>query len=354
VTWGEVCSIVRIHFSSVIWYLCREGQRIYNLGVDMASTFADESWGKNFWFEHLVLAHVDLNQDLDWYSTLYYYLKKKEPDVSESKAYKAIDLLDKLDEEIQKRIWKSLQDTIIAILDPKKYIKILGIEVLPNADFRMQYEGKEIIVNRGDGSYSFLNTKLQKYLARWILEDSPLLEAKISISEASFISPRDEFFTVENILSLINKKDSKNEVMGVIKLAARLFSAFFDLIDPDAKKRIIEQLFQYESDFIWAAPKYHHELLKKSISSSRFFHEGDKQSISIIKRCFDNIETKLSYYSDDSIIPKGIVGELGFKDDIRMQAADWASGIARNIYENKKLKGLKEKFNCIILNGKIT
>lgn len=230
---------------------------------------------------------------------------------------------------------------------------MLGIEVLPNADFRMRYEGKEIIVTRRDGSYSFLNTKLQKYLARWILEDSPLLEAKYSLSEASFISPRDKFFTVENILSLINKKDSRNEVMGVIKLAARLFSAFFELIDPDTKRRIVEQLFPYESDFIWAVPECHRELLKKSVSSSRFFHEGDKQSILIIKKCFNNIKTKLSYYSDDIIIPKGIVDELGFKDDVRMQAVDWASGIARNIFEKESLSGLKKKFSYIIMNGKI-
>ena len=36
-----------------------------------------------------------------------------------------------------------------------------------------------------------------------------------------------------------------------------------------------------------------------------------------------------------------------------MQAVDWASGIARNIYENEGLEGLREKFSCIIFNGKI-
>jgi hypothetical protein len=53
------------------------------------------------------------------------------------------------------------------------------------------------------------------------------------------------------------------------------------------------------------------------------------------------------------MIPKDIVEELGFKDDVRMQAVDWASGIARNIYENKGLKGIKEKFSCIIFNVKM-
>jgi hypothetical protein len=319
----------------------------------MASTFADESWGKNFWFEHIILAHIDINQDLDWYSTLYFYLQKKEPQFNEFKAYKVIDLLSKLDNKIQNKIWKSFQDVIIVILDPKEYIKMLRIEVLSNGDFKMKYEGKEIIVNKGDSLYSFLNTKLQKFLARWILEDSPLLETEFSISKVSLLSPKDNFFTVENILSLINRKDSKKEVMGVIKLASRLFSAFFELIDPDTKRRIVEQLFQYESDFIWAVPVYHRALLKKSISSDRFFHEGDRQSISVIRKCFDNIEKKVSYYSDNIIVPKGIVEELGFKEDVRMQAVDWASGIARNIYENEELQGLRKKFSYIILNGKI-
>jgi len=36
-----------------------------------------------------------------------------------------------------------------------------------------------------------------------------------------------------------------------------------------------------------------------------------------------------------------------------MWAVDWASGIARNIYENEDIEGLTRKFKYIVLNGKI-
>lgn len=321
---------------------------------NIKSTFVDESWRRSdFWFVPIIVAQINFNQDLNWFHELLFNLKQIYPFPVKLKAKKAIELLHKLDINIQNKIWKSLQDTVIAIVDPIKYIKKLGIEVLPNADFRIRYKGREMLIDREHESYSFLNTKLQKELARWILEDSPLLEINFSLNEISLLSPKENFFTIENFLSLINKNDSKREVMGIIKLTARMYSTFFDLIDPETKRRTIEQLFQYESDFIWAVPEYHRKLLRKSISSNRFFHEGHKPSVSIIKKCFDNIETKISYYTYDIIIPKGIVKELSFDDDIRMQAVDWASGIARNIYENKGIEGLRRKFSYIILNGKV-
>lgn len=54
-------------------------------------------------------------------------------------------------------------------------------------------------------------------------------------------------------------------------------------------------MYEYESDFIWIVPEYHREILKQSISSNRFFVEGHKKSVSIIKKCFDNIATILRY-----------------------------------------------------------
>ncbi len=48
----------------------------------MRATFADESWQRNFWFEHIVLAHINFNQDLDWFYQLIHNLKSDDPDGS--------------------------------------------------------------------------------------------------------------------------------------------------------------------------------------------------------------------------------------------------------------------------------
>lgn len=320
----------------------------------MRATFADESWQKNFWFEHIVLAHISFSQELDWFYQLLYNLKHDEPDLEEFKAYKAIELLRKLDNTIKKRIWKSLQDTIIIVQEPREYIKNAGVEVMPDCSLRFRYKGKELTIRKTHKDYNSINKKLQKYLADSILRDSPISKIKFSLCDLPNIYPTENFFSPENILSLIDKRDNKKEVMGTIKLAARLCSAFFELLDSQTTRKIIEQLYQYEHDALFVLPKYHQEILRKAISSSRFFDKGHESSVNIIKQCFEKIEKGLNYYIDDENSFLHVeVKELDSKDDIRIQACDWASGIARNIYENKGLKGLSEKFNCIIFNGKM-
>ena len=322
---------------------------------DTKATFVDESFRKsNFWFVTIIVAQINFSQDLDWFYQLLFKLKQIYPTAEKLKAKKAIELLYKLDIRTQNKIWNSLRDTVIAIVDPIKYIKKLGIEVSPEGNFIITYKGREMLIDRDHEGYFHLNTMLQKELAKWILRDSPLLDINFSLSEIRLLSPKENFFTIENFLSLINKKDdSRKEVMGTIKLVARMYSTFFDLIDPESKRGIMEQLFQYESIFIRAVPEYHRELLRQSISSDRFFHEGHSLSVSIMKECIENIATKLSYYTDDDATPQIIIEELSFKGNIQMQAVDWASGIARNIYENEKIDGLKRRFRYIIFNGKI-
>lgn len=320
----------------------------------MRATFADESWKKNFWFEHIVLAHINLSQELDWFYQLLFNLRQDNPDVKEFKAYKVIELMSKLDINTRKKIWKSLQDTIIVVQDPKDYMKSTGIEVLQDGSFRFRYKDSDLTIDRSHGDYKPLNEQLQKQLCKLILIDSPISKICFSLNELPGIYPRNEFFTPENILSLINKKDSKKEVMGTIKLAARLCSAFYELIDPQTQRRILEQLYQYESDFFFFLPDYHQKILKQSISSNRFFDKGHKMSIDIIKKCFEIIGNNLEYDKENTdSLYYGEVEELDSKDNIMLQASDWASGIAYSIYEQKGLKGLKEKFSCIIFNGEI-
>ena len=119
-------------------------------------------------------------------------------------------------------------------------------------------------------------------------------------------------------------------------------------------KRILEQFYVYEADFLFMVPKYHQEMLKQAISSDRFFDQGHPQSTAIIKGCFDAIEESLDYSEKGlEAFNRGRVEELDSKESIHIQACDWASGIARNIYEFEGLKGLKERFSCVVFNSKI-
>jgi len=320
----------------------------------MRATFADESWRSNFWAEHIVLAHINFNQDLDWFFELLSKLKNENPELEEFKSHMVIELMNKLDAETRKRIWQKIQDTIIIVQDPKEYIKDSGFSILPDGNLRFYYERKELLIDRNDKHFKHVNELLQKQLSKLILIESPITKISFSLSEMPLFRPRADFFSPEHILSLIDKKDSKKEVMGVIKLAARLCSAFIEVIDPQTRKRILEQFYSYESYFLFLLPHYHKEMLKQAISSDRFFDKGYQLSTDIIKQCFDAIEQTLRYEEDDiETFLCGQVSELDSKQSIQIQACDWASGIARNIYEKEGLKGLKDRFSCVIFNGKI-
>jgi hypothetical protein len=139
--------------------------------------------------------------------------------------------LRELDSKTQNKIWNSLQNTVIAILEPKIYIKKLGVELTPNADFKIQYEGRELLIDKEHEDYSFIDTILQKRLTRWILEDSPLLDINFSLNEIFLLSPKEDFFNIDNFLSLISKDDSRKEVVGNGGLDRDPFLFLYDIQD---------------------------------------------------------------------------------------------------------------------------
>ncbi|MFW6159956.1 MAG: hypothetical protein ACOC57_02300 [Acidobacteriota bacterium] len=149
------------------------------------------------------------------------------------------------------RIWQKIQDTIIIVQDPKEYARDFGLSVLPEGSLKFRYEGKEFIIEKTDKHFKPLNEMLQRKLSQLILTKSPIIKISFSLSEIPLLSPGTNFFSPEHILSLVDKQDSKKEVMGVIKLAARLCSTFIEVIDPKTRKSILEQFYSYESDFFF-------------------------------------------------------------------------------------------------------
>lgn len=320
----------------------------------MGTSFADETWETNFWFEHIILAHINLNQNLDWFYELLSILRREHPEMKEFKAYMAIELMARLDPETRRRIWHRIQDAVIVVQEPKEYAKVAGVLIQPDGGLIFRFEGKELQIPRSHKDFRPMSELLQRNLSKWMLSDSPISKIGFSLSELPMYRPKTDFFSPENILSLIGKKDSRKAVMGVVKLAAKLCSAFVDVLDDDAKKRIIENLYSCGPDFLCMVPEYHQSLLRQAISNDRFFDKGHKASTDIIKSCFDAIEESLAYPEHFPLeAVRGKVDEMDSKDSIYIQACDWAGGIARSIYDREGLKGLKEKFKCVIFNGSV-
>lgn len=315
----------------------------------MKETYADEGWRTNYWHRVHIAASIRRNQILEWYFELLKIIIHDSPGQKEYKSNITVSKLYQLDPKTQARIWNSLQDVLIIIIEPKTYIKEFGIRLAADYSFVLHYQGKELIIRRDDKEiYNSLDDLLKEHISNLILLASPISPINYSITQLPVLYGNDHFFTPENLLSMINTKDSKKKIIGTIKLAARLFVAFFEMIDPYTGKDILSQILEY--DLIAPFPKYHALLLRETLSSHRYYDSGDAQSIEIIKSCVMEIE-RLTYLYEEEMIPHPKITELNSQDNIYMQAADWAIGIARDIYEKGGVEGVKKKFKYVIFNG---
>jgi len=311
----------------------------------MKRTFADESWGGNEWFRPIVLAHMSSDTDLYWFFELYKRRKNKN---GEFKANEARMILDSLDIRLKNKIWQSFQNVTIIIIDPKKYLSNPPIKIINGGIIQLG----DNIINRSHPNYNSLRESLQDYLSKRILLDSPASDIDYSMRKISdyidmypLFDERD--FYTDLILQKINKKDPKKRVINTAKLSTRLHSAFFELKDPETKE---ETLIKVLSGRRYFNPAYYYrELLYQSISPARFFDEGDRLSIKIIKELHEKINQGLQQFNKYTL-PSPKIIELDSKKDIRIQAADVAAGIARDIYERHGIKGLRDKFNYVFVN----
>lgn len=316
----------------------------------MNETYADEGWRTNYWHRCHVLAQIKNNQNLDWFYRLLRIIQNSSPGEDEYKSDLAIIKLSTLDRENQKIIWNTLQDVMIVIVEPKRYLKELGVEITDDYSYVARVYGERFTVNRTDRDrYNYFDDLLKDTISNLVLVSSPIISVGDSLSQLVVLPRREDFFSPENILSMINQKDSKKKVIGAIKLTSRLFTTFFEVIDPDTRKRILAGMI--ESGSLWEASPYHSMLLKEALSRDRYFDEGDTQSVDIIKRCVQEVESSLHYFYDEDSLPHPIIAEIDSEQSPYIQAADWATGIARDVYGKSGIEGVKQKFKYVIYNG---
>jgi hypothetical protein len=318
----------------------------------MKETYADEGWRTNYWHRCHVLAQIKNNQNLDWFFRLLKIIQNSSPGGEKYKSDAAINKLNTLDKKNQKIIWNTLQDVMIVIVEPKSFIKELGVEITEDYSYVVRLNGERCTFSRSDRDiYNAYDDLLKNTISDLVLVHSPIFSVGISLSQLVILPRREDFFSPENVLSMINQKDSNKKVIGAIKVASRFFIAFFEVIDPDTRERIVAEMIEYEP--IWDASPFHSLLLKEALSSDRYFHRGDTQSVEIIKRCVQEVESSLQYLYDEDSLPHPKIDEVGSEQSPYVQAADWATGIARDTYEKGGIDGVKKKFKYIIYNGEM-
>jgi hypothetical protein len=316
----------------------------------MKETHADEGWRTNYWHRCHFLAQIRNNQNLDWFYRLLNKIKHASPGEKEYKSNVAIYKLNALDTDNQKIIWNSLQEVMIVIVEPKQFIKELGVEITQDYSYVLQLKGERFTIKSADRDiYNYYDDLIKNTVSNLVLASSPVMSVGYSFSQLPILPRRDDFFSPENLLSMISDKDSKKKVIGAIKLTSRLFVAFFEVIDPSTRKRIVAEMLEYGP--LWEASPFHSALLKEALSSDRYFDAGDTQSVEIIKRCVKEIESSLKYIYEEDTLPSPKIAEVDSEQSPYVQAADWATGIARDIYEKGGIDSVKQKFKYVIYNG---
>lgn len=328
---------------------------LYSLDSPKES-FADESWTGNLWYRTNVIAPIESPGEVSWLLEIEQEARKL-GHLGEVKSYFAYQIINHLDIKRRNRIWRSIQDVPILIIDPKYYLKELGVNIVNIYSYSFEIHGVKFQINRSDQIFKKYEEFLQELLAERILIDSPLFDIEITIRNIS--EPYDVFpsmydFEPKRILKQLDFKKPQKQILNVVKLSSRLHSAFFELCDRDTINSTIEELSYFGMDLLWPLSRFYKNLLIQTISRNRYFDEGDPKSIKFIRELFNRLKTDLRQdrFGKHLIIPETKIEEIKSEEDIRMRASDVISGIAKMIYNSEGIRGLKSRFSYIFFNGR--
>jgi hypothetical protein len=318
----------------------------------MIESYADEGWLTNYWHRTHFLADVRSSRSMEWYFRLLRDMPLSFPDVKKYKSSFAVKMLRLMDKNSQTDVWKSLQDVMIVIFEPKEILKKFGVSIGAGDSYIVTYKDVQYQIRKADQEmYEYYDGLIKDLVCDAALGSSPITTLGYSLSQL-IVAPRTaDFFTPENILSMIGKTEGRKKVIGAIKLASRLFVAFFEVTDPATQKRVASEIV--ERGLTLGASPVHAALLRETLSVDRYFDRGDALSINIIKSCVEEIGSSLKYFYEEETLPRPIIGESSFDESPFIQAADWAVGIARDVYEKSGIEGVKQKFKYVIYNGEM-
>lgn len=323
----------------------------------MRASFADESYYGRQWYRTTVLAHVKSSHDFSWIIQIESEARKL-GFYGEVKASFALQIMKRLDSRSQKRIWHVIQKIPISIINPRYYLRKFGLRPMNEYCFQFEYKGKKFFINRADPFFQQFEKFIHQNIAEQILIDSPLPDIEIAIenvSESFDVFPSMRSFSPEKVLASYKAKDLKAQIMNVTELSLRLFSAFYELRDPDIRQEILDKISFYGMDFFWPISHFYRELLLQSVIHTRYFDEGHTKSVNFIRDLFSKVKSGLSHdiFGPQIIWPESKVEEVRSMADIRIRASDVIAGIARIIYDYYGVDGLRRRFKIVFINGKI-
>jgi hypothetical protein len=325
-----------------------------------AISFNDESSPNTLRTGHTKVcidAQVNRALSLDWF----HKLRALFPDLpGELKSAVVIAKFKDLPVETHDRVWRNLQRVRIHIVDPRPYYR--RINNIASQAWKNPYATDRLQKMAAEGSYvaRLMLARLREFVAESVLADSTAVRVQSlgrALSDPLFgmnpPEPLSSFFggsrgesapaiTLEDFRR--GREGERDVVRNVASWSAKAAAAFHAALDAT------------EEDDEMTGFDFGRSLRRRmtqELLPQHAFDEGNRRHIDLLEQSRQSIIDELSanehFYRLVGRQP-GFV-ELESKKSYYVQAADFAAGIASDIYATHKLIGVVERFEYVTFNG---
>lgn len=292
------------------------------------STFADDSYADSIKTSTVtVLAQFPEHVDFTWHFSLLSKLRKREAKYADFRRNR-----ESLPPELVRSVLQGVRKAIIAISDDRQH-RIEMTATLENISGR-SLKGLAPEVRK------YFEGVVSKYADEMVLLHSPLSQVE------HYLGADDDSVNFDRYLKTLENP------RNVRIFACRAAGAFFEVIDPDSRKKAIDRLYEYRYS---SMNQLQSQLLYHAGIPTRVFDKGNQKVTNLIRKLRQDVHDRIES-TEYLLLPdsSGIVEEADSKESKEVGASDIAAGYARELYESSEgTKKVTDAFDLVILNGQV-
>ena len=300
-----------------------------------------------------VYATVARDTPIGWYHDLVAYF----PDASgEVKSSRILRGFEDLPSNIQARVWKGLREVAIHVSDPRPYLGFFDGAF--EEGLGRKFPERELMERRkrGDKVATYLLEERERRTAQTMLYDSVerrLRDMVRSAADRSMVAP-----PWDSELQDPSADDFKKGKASVLRQVAE-YTAKGSAAFAPAHERATTHLDEEKFQRFWTGPDSADLINRgtlKELEDGHAFDRGNAKSVAALEKDRRAMVEHLlgtGFYTLDDAAPRegqGLI-EMDSKEDARIQAADVAAGMARQILVRDGMQGLVKRWDSVHYNG---
>jgi hypothetical protein len=293
-----------------------------------------------------VTGQVIRERSLNWY----YALIRLFPDVpGELKSDRVVARFNSLPEQARNAIWADLCHVRIHIVDPRPYRD--KTEDLLRESWRQQHAPTLLLRAAAEGQ--LWARRLAKLMAELVADAIVRDSAAARVLEISriirydSIFPEMEFRGADPVIPVSKfKSEHRTLVDKAARWAAKSSVIFQPVLDT------VSDTGGGDSFLPYATERATRMRMMRHMQPVHAFDAGDDQQIRLLEEARQNVLAELDDGSPIIVPPKPGIAKLESESSYYIQAADFASGIAANLYTFHGLLGVVSRFEYVTYNGR--